>query len=957
MDLENKLREELSTIKPVELLNIDARSVLVRLTQPELKQNSLLLLDNLNYTLEIKVINGFYHKINCGDANEVQIKDLKPFTDYLLRVYATLNGISGEPSIDIKFKTKACEPDRPSVPKEYGTRKKNEINLRWNTPNENGSKIINYLLECDFSLTNEFNEIYRGPLKQFTLKKLKPSTTYAFRLAAENSFGLSVYSDIVQFLTSGCVPQIPAIPHIIDKKHDCLIFEWNKQSIDDEIELQMLQDDNHNFLTVYNGIDNTCTLNNLKSNYKYEFRIRARNQEGYSNWSDIFSFTTNPDRPQCPLNLHISKAYLTPYSCKIEWEEPKFNGGSKIIKYLIDIKNFIDTNDKYNFSINNNNECEYLFDNLKPGNTYETRVACMNDANLSSDYSSKCIFTCLPVVPGQCDSPKLANSKILKSNSIKLHWNEPLYNGGSNIISYELQMIDCELNTNKIVYKGRDNECLVASLAPGQTYLFQVRASNKIGYGEWSKSLDFLSGPGIPDAPQAPSLTIKSSHCVYISWFEPIKTNGAPINDYKLEYSLNENDNFVQIYNGPLNNFEFKSLIPNTNYYFRLQACNIAGWSMFSQLSSCLTPPSVPSQIQNVKIVEFDSTSVLISWKIPNSFGSPINSYIIDLGEKFLKHVPHGDINEFRVDNLTPDTQYKLRIQAINSIGSGQFSPSLKFKTKIAPPNIPRLECLSVTHNSLKLKFSDNKQIDYQLVYTLELRSKNENHQFTEIFKGCANYFKINKLNENTIYMVRICASNESGTSDWSNEYEYKTAKSPPLQPECPFIELTQNSCLVNWKRSKLLSQNNESNEDRVEYILQMKDNQNNDFKEFYRGDCTSFRFNDLALNCEYNVRVCAVRVCADDGLRIQSTFSGCTLFNTHIKQNLNDNYSNQASNKPNKSLNIRQTFKMKIRNLTDKEWATFILALFAFGAIIFAIVAHQLYSLYFANEAYILND
>ena len=58
-----------------------------------------------------------------------------------------------------------------------------------------------------------------------------------------------------------------------------------------------------------------------------------------------------------------------------------------------------------------------------------------------------------------------------------------------------------------------------------------------------------------------------------------------------------------------------------------------------------------------------------------------------------------------RLENLRPDTAYNIRVQAINAKGRGPLSAPLKLATKPLPPGPPRLECLNVSHNTLKLKW------------------------------------------------------------------------------------------------------------------------------------------------------------------------------------------------------------------------------------------------------------
>ena len=43
-----------------------------------------------------------------------------------------------------------------------------------------------------------------------------------------------------------------------------------------------------------------------------------------------------------------------------------------------------------------------------------------------------------------------------------------------SVLRFEIDMT-CPDNTTRGVYRGRDTECVVASLLPGRPYMFQVR--------------------------------------------------------------------------------------------------------------------------------------------------------------------------------------------------------------------------------------------------------------------------------------------------------------------------------------------------------------------------------------------------------------------------------------------------------------------------------------------------
>lgn len=65
------------------------------------------------------------------------------------RVCACIDSCKGEYINPVPFTTEQCEPDRPLPPKLLGSRLKNSLTLKWTAANDNGSKILNYILEYD----------------------------------------------------------------------------------------------------------------------------------------------------------------------------------------------------------------------------------------------------------------------------------------------------------------------------------------------------------------------------------------------------------------------------------------------------------------------------------------------------------------------------------------------------------------------------------------------------------------------------------------------------------------------------------------------------------------------------------------------------------------------------------------------------------------------------------------
>ena len=489
----------LKRIKEPIVKNIEPKSVFVYLSAIELTKEDFLATDsscrpivfqeiveklqNLSYTLEISCETGKnFDKVYSGEANEITLKDLVANTQYFLRVSASLSQKCKSPTTEIvSFKTKTLQPDQPSAPKQVGAKKKNELTIKWLEPNSNGSKIQNFILEYQ-EINNksenldeieanigEFSQIYNGTSKQCIVKKLKANTCYAFRVAAENSHGQSEFSSISFINTSGGVPSTPDVPRLIDSTISSLTIAWGPKRLNDiDYELQMLDQEDkiaagHGFLTVFHGPSLTYTVKDLKRKCAYKFRLRAKNDEGNSAWSEITKFTTRADVPKSPGKIRTKIQANNVF--KFNWEVPKDDGGDKILSYSLEMSE--NESDSFQEVYNDEkNEC-ILEKSLKPGHCYYLRCSCLNSIGQSA-YSEICKFSTFSVTPGKCQPPKLNNKP--KPNSAQIKWNVPEFNGGADITNYELSIKSDSNEEDNIIYRGNEMIFTIENLQPGKKF-------------------------------------------------------------------------------------------------------------------------------------------------------------------------------------------------------------------------------------------------------------------------------------------------------------------------------------------------------------------------------------------------------------------------------------------------------------------------------------------------------
>jgi len=913
----NCMQRILSKMALPKVSDIEACSALIRLTAPECNQQEFDI-NPLEFKYELLLSDsrdGKFKLVYSGDATEIMLKDLKPAIEYHLRVSSLLDDLKGELTKAVSFKTLTCEPDCPSPPK-LATRSKTSLQLKWSATETNGSKITSYVLEWDQGQGNmHFTELYNGINKQYKVARLSASNGYTFRLAAVNSIGRSEYSDAVCYYTSGSTPSQPDPPMMSEQFVKALIISWIKRPNDDEFTLQMEDEaTGHGFLTVYNGPDLSYKIKNLRRNTEYKFRLSANNEEGNSKWSDFINYNTLPDRPQAPPKPQI-KGKVHSSQFKVTWDPPKDNGGADITSYILEV----DDGRGYEVAYNNK-EREYSCDHLLPGHLYRVRVACLSTGG-QSEWSEFLAMTTQAVVPGICNAPKLQGKP--RANSLHLRWNYPEYNGGAQVTDFEILM-SLPDNSTREVYKGRDLDCVVAGLQPGRPYLFQVRAYNKAGVGLWSESLEVVSGPGVPDPPQTLQVHCKSAHSAVISWDEPVN-NGATIIGYRLEWQQKLDAEFTQLYFGSAQQYEIRGLSPATLYSFRVQAVNSAGAGPLSSIGACSTPPSSPGAVVSLRATAM-TTSIQLQWKEPICNGSEILSYNIDLGERQLSV---NQIQENLVEELQPETTYRIRVQAVNAIGVGAYSAPVKVTTRSLPPQPPKIECMNCNHNSLKLKWGEGKNLEL-VQYVLEMMK--ETGSYCAIYHGSNHSHKISKLSEMTEYEFRIHAVNEAGDGPHSDIFKFKTTKAPPPGVKSPKVHnVSLEWCEIEWQSSQPMGKDN------IIYSLQVQNifAKDMEYKQIYKGSETKFRLEGLTPKTEYCVRVCAIRQCSDSSGDLIGAYSPGTLFTTQGPKLPSSSTSHRAS----RSECQRPT---EPRQLSDEQWAVILLLGFTVIAVVIATLAQQ---------------
>jgi len=496
-----------------------------------------------------------------------------------------------------------------------------------------------YQIMCDSSYINSSGVMTSVPTwitlknKSITVLGLNIGTMYNFTAKARNASEEETnYASPIYIGTEGIpVPTGSAILAATALNYS-VNLGWNEipNSLSYELELDG---------AVKNvGLRTDYIHKDLMTNTQHTYRVRGRNQGGFSDWSELLIISTTNNLPLIPANA-LAKASND--SVSVYW-----NSAQDALTYTVEI------DDTQITDVSKNSAC--LF-GLEPETTYTYRVKACNLAGESEWSETGSITT------HYLDTPEILLQET-DSNGIKIGWEKV-----EGATTYEIAL---DSNENFDTLYASDLEEFATSssityihdnLPIRSAHVYRVRAICGDGNSAWSDSVTLETLPQRPAVP-ANFRGNASNNFITLIWNAVQDAIGY---DLEVDGIVIENDNTPQ--------YQYKGLDQYTEHTYRVRSVNNEIQSYWSDMLKIRTVGGVPEEPKNVIITNSRGIATL-DWD--KTMGA--QNYDIEVDNNTIYSISKDTFIYRNVGLITSSTAiYKetvYRIRAGNDLGKSDWT-------------------------------------------------------------------------------------------------------------------------------------------------------------------------------------------------------------------------------------------------------------------------------------------
>ncbi|XP_056601837.1 tenascin isoform X1 [Triplophysa dalaica] len=618
-----------------------------------------------------------------GEKKTATIKELEPGIEYLISVFAILNGKMSVP-VSARIATHLPEPEGLK----FKSVKETAVEVEWdplNIPFDGWNLIFRNTKEEDGEILNSLTP----PETTFEQSGLGPGQEYEVKLEAvkNNTRGPPASKNVVTMIDA------PSQVDVRDVTDSTALITWlqpvahvdgismsygpNKDSSDKKtIELSPMDPQYH--------------LSELHPDTEYEVSLMARRGE-MTSFPIYETFTTDLDPPK-----HLKTVEETAESITLEWINSKANVPSYRIKY-----GPLSGGEHGELVLPSGPQgtTQAKITGLRPGNEYGMGVTAIKDERESMPATTNGVTV--------LDAPKELQVTETKETTLMLVWRRPV----AKIDYFRLVFVSPDGKKTETEVPGGVNTHTLVNLNPGTVYTITLIAER----GRMKSAPVTLSASTDEEKPQVGNITISnvSWDSFSVSW----DVEGKEFDGFLVEVS--DPDGLSDGQNHSLSGQEFNlaatALSPST--FYRVALYGMFKGDLIDPVFAEAVTEAEP-EVEHLLVLDITPHSLKLAWTAPEDVFDAFSIKVIDsngLGEPHHISVSGNKRTEV-VSGLNEDTEYEIEL--FGTILGRKFQPILAVaRTGLGTPKGISFSDVMDTSATVHWKLPGNQVDSYRVTY------------------------------------------------------------------------------------------------------------------------------------------------------------------------------------------------------------------------------------------------
>ncbi|XP_078700696.1 titin-like [Branchiostoma floridae x Branchiostoma belcheri] len=574
----------------------------------------------------------------------------------------------------------------------------NEMTVTWSKPyQDGGSPITNYVVDRRDVHMVTWTQVSASidPKKMVIVAhKLLEGVEYVFRVRAENNIGVGP-------------PGPPEAPEITASGRNWLNIVWQKPKDDGGAPvtgywLERKEPTGARWMQINRLAieDMHHKVTGLVEGTQYEFRVAAENRAGIG----PPSFPSVPRAPATPIRLPgpptPKVVDVTRRSVSLRWLPPEDDGGSRIIGYVVERRQF----DSDIWDVCHETERivgqELTMGDLTENTKYVFRVSAVNLAGQGESAETPGITQVRD--PTEMPDYELdASVKELMVVKVGTPLRIPVFIKGKPRPSMEWSFNGQPLVNERMKTENTEisHTLVISPCEKKDAGRYTLHLQNPLGDVSVNIRVKVVGPPGPPTTPFKVGRVLENA--VPLSWGIPDDNGGSDISNYIVEKRIVGQKGWYKVSsNVARTNIVVSRLEKDYQYLFRVAAENQYGIGPFIETDGPVTasdpivPPDMPEHLDITRVTR---KTVELVWKRPKyDGGSPITGYIVESRNL------NDDIDDwnlcndyvlkdlgFIVTGLIENDKYEFKVAAQNKVGTGKYNNTraVQVKDEIEQPD------------------------------------------------------------------------------------------------------------------------------------------------------------------------------------------------------------------------------------------------------------------------------